>query len=42
MTYKLNRDFWLKGELREEWLSSNVPNASYAATIALLGLRLQR
>jgi hypothetical protein len=42
MIYKLNRDFWLKGELREEWLSSNIPNSNYAATIALLGLRLQR
>jgi hypothetical protein len=42
MIYKLNRDLWFKGELREEWLSSNVPNANYAATIALLGLRLQR
>jgi hypothetical protein len=42
MTYKLNRDFWLKGELREEWLSSNIPNSNYAATIALIGLRLQR
>jgi hypothetical protein len=42
MTYKLNRDFWLKGELREEWLSSNIPNSNYAATIALVGLRLQR
>jgi hypothetical protein len=42
LTYKLNRDFWLKGELREEWLSSNVPHSDYAATVALLGLRLQR
>jgi len=42
MAYKLNRDFWLKGELREEWLSSNIPHSNYAATIALLGVRLQR
>ncbi|HEV2958197.1 MAG TPA: outer membrane beta-barrel protein [Xanthobacteraceae bacterium] len=42
MMYKLNRDLWFKGELREEWLSSNIPNSNYAATIALLGLRLQR
>jgi hypothetical protein len=42
VAYKLSREFWLKGELREEWLSSNVPNANYAATVALLGLRLQR
>jgi len=42
MIYKLNRDFWLKSELREEWLVSNIPNQNYAATIALIGLRLQR
>jgi hypothetical protein len=42
LAYKLSREFWLKGELREEWLSSNVPNANYAATVALLGVRLQR
>ena len=42
IAYKLSREFWLKGELREEWLSSNVPNSNYAATIALIGLRLQR
>jgi hypothetical protein len=42
MTYKLNRDLWLKSELREEWLISNIPNSNYAATIALIGLRMQR
>jgi hypothetical protein len=42
VAYKLSREFWLKGELREEWLSSNVPKSNYAATVALLGLRLQR
>lgn len=42
MNYKINRDLWFKGELREEWLNSNVANANYAATIALIGLRLQR
>jgi hypothetical protein len=42
LAYKLSREFWLKGELREEWLSSNVPNSNYAATVALVGLRLQR
>jgi hypothetical protein len=42
VAYKLSREFWLKGELREEWLSSNIPNSNYAATVALLGLRLQR
>ncbi len=42
MTYKLTRDFWAKAELRQEWLSSNIPLSNYAATIALVGLRLQR
>jgi hypothetical protein len=42
LTYKLNRDVWLKGELRQEWLISNVPFSNYAATIALIGVRLQR
>jgi hypothetical protein len=42
LAYKLSREFWLKGELREEWLSSNIPNSNYAATVALLGVRLQR
>lgn len=42
IAYKLSREFWLKGELREEWLSSNVPLSNYAATVALIGVRLQR
>src|SRR5262249_20701614 len=42
MIYKLNRELWIKGEFREEWLTSDVPNANYAATIALVGLGLQR
>jgi hypothetical protein len=42
IAYKLSREFWLRGELREEWLNSNVPNSNYAATVALLGVRLQR
>jgi hypothetical protein len=42
VAYKLNRDLWLKSELRQEWLVSNIPLSNYAATIALIGLRLQR
>jgi hypothetical protein len=42
LTYKLSRDLWLKSELRQEWLISNIPLSNYAATIALIGLRLQR
>ena len=42
VTYKLSRDLWLKSELRQEWLISSIPLSNYAATIALIGLRLQR
>ena len=27
-TYKFNRELWLKGELRHDWLNSSQPNAS--------------
>jgi hypothetical protein len=42
LTYKLNREWQLKGELRHEWLSSNQPGNNYQAYVALLGVRLQR
>ena len=42
LTYNLNRSLALKGELRREWLHSNVPGQDYTANIVLLGLRLQR
>ena len=42
LTYKLNRNIWLKGELRQEWFKSNVPDSDYAATTFLLGLRFQQ
>ena len=42
MTYKLNRDIWLRTELREDRLNSNVSGASYWATSVLAGVRLQR
>jgi len=42
LTYKLNRMMQLKAEIREEWLRSSVPGVDYAATVMLLGLRLQR
>ena len=42
LTYKLNRSVQLKGEFRQEWLRSNVANVDYAASIFMLGLRLQR
>ncbi len=42
LTYKLNREMQLKGELRREWLTSSVPGNNYQAYVALLGVRLQR
>jgi hypothetical protein len=42
LTYKLNRMMQLKGEIREEWLHSSAAGVDYAATVFLLGLRLQR
>src|SRR2546421_3139629 len=42
LTYKLNRLMQVKGELRQEWLRSTAPGVDYAATVFLLGMRLQR
>ncbi len=42
ITYKLNREFWLKGEYRRESLRSNAPDVNYDANIFLVGLKLQR
>jgi hypothetical protein len=42
LTYKMNRDVWLKGTVREDWLTSTATGAAYQATSFLLGLRLQR
>ena len=42
MTYKLNRNAQIKGEVREEWLRSNMTGNNYNATVFLLGLRLQQ
>ena len=36
------RAMQLKGEVRREWLTSNLPGNNYQAYVALLGLRLQR
>ena len=41
-TYKFTREVSLKGELRHDWLTSNVSGAAYDATAVLLTLRLQR
>lgn len=42
IVYKLSREIQVKGELRQEWLHSNVIGADYSASVVLLGLRLQR
>jgi hypothetical protein len=42
LTYKLSRELWLKGEVRRDWLHSNVTGYDYNANVFLIGLRLQR
>jgi len=42
LTYKMSRNMQLKGEIRRQWLNSNVASADYVANIFLLGLRLQQ
>jgi len=42
LTYKLNRELWLKGEVRQDWLRSSVTGVDYTASTFLFGLRLQR
>ena len=32
----------IKGEVRQDWLRSNVTGADYSATTFLLGMRLQK
>jgi hypothetical protein len=39
--YKLSRDLWLKGTLRRDILDSNLVGSSSAATVVMLGVRLQ-
>ena len=42
ITYKMTREFWLKGEFRQEWLRSNTTGVDYDASIFLVGMRIQR
>ena len=42
LTYKMNRNMQLKGEVRREQRFSDVVDQDYAANIFLLGLRLQQ
>lgn len=41
LTYKMNRYASIKGEIRQEWLTSTTPIADYTATVFLLGAKLQ-
>jgi hypothetical protein len=42
IAYKFTREFWLKGEFRQEWMRSNAPNVDYDASIFLVGVKMQR
>ena len=42
LTYKFSREFWVKGEVRQDWLKSTQPNVDNNATTFLLGVRLMR
>ena len=41
LIYKMNRNIWLKGTLRRDWLESNVPGTSSNSTVVMLGVRVQ-
>ncbi len=41
LIYKLNRNLWVKGTLRRDWLESNIVGQSSAATVVMLGVRAQ-
>jgi hypothetical protein len=41
LIYKLTRELWIKGTLRRDILDSNVPLASSASTVVMLGVRVQ-
>ncbi len=42
LTYKLNRAVQFKGEIRQDWLRSNVTENNYSATVFMIGLRFQQ
>ncbi|MFZ0608970.1 MAG: outer membrane beta-barrel protein [Xanthobacteraceae bacterium] len=42
LTYNMNREVQLRGEVRQDWLNSNVSGVAYTATTFLLTMRLQR
>ncbi|HBF54208.1 MAG TPA: hypothetical protein DDW72_09915, partial [Afipia sp.] len=42
LVYKLSRTFQIKGQVRHDWLNSSAIGASSAATVVMLGIRVQR
>jgi hypothetical protein len=42
LVYKLSRTFHIKGQVRHDWLESSIAGASSAATVVMLGIRVQR
>jgi len=42
LIYRLNREFQIKAQVRHDVLSTNIPGANSAATVVMLGVRLQR
>jgi hypothetical protein len=41
LIYKMTRNFWIKATLRRDVLNSNIVGASSAATVMMLGVRMQ-
>ena len=41
LVYKMTRNFWVTGQLRRDILNSNIPLASSASTVVMLGVRVQ-
>lgn len=42
LTYKFNREWQIRSELREDWQTASQPGFSFTGTSVLLGLRMQR
>ncbi|MGC2177936.1 MAG: outer membrane beta-barrel protein, partial [Bradyrhizobium sp.] len=41
LIYKMTRQLWITGTLRRDILDTNVPLASSASTVVMLGVRAQ-
>ena len=41
LIYKMNRNLWVTGTLRRDWLDSNIAGNSTNSTVVMLGVRLQ-